>query len=132
VQIPYDFTLLEKFVNESSSSSSEVEIDDLILVPNSATKCVICGDKIKARCTNVPYFARLELLLDYQLLILPDYHNCRICLHHLNPDQTTLKSDLEITRKYAEEPTVINQNQAGDLIKDLIDAVKVYRNASPF
>jgi len=106
-----------------------VVLPEIKTVPNSGSKCVVCGVTVAAGCTKVPYFARQELLLDHRLLIGPDT-NCRICLDHLDGDH--LKSDLEINSNLRYDAEAIDEGQltlddAAKVIADLVQAMGLYR-----
>eukprot|EP00732_Lithocolla_globosa_P003990 Lithocolla_globosa_v1_NODE_3443_length_1667_cov_3.710918.p1 type:complete len:472 gc:universal NODE_3443_length_1667_cov_3.710918:1499-84(-) len=108
-----------------SPSPKHVTLHDVTNVPNSGRKCVVCDEKVVKGCTKVPYWARMELLIDYELLIPPE-SNCRICKSHLNGEH--LVHDLKVTRKYTEKDCSMSEENAESLIKELIEGMKKYRN----
>jgi len=108
----------------SSSPSAPVHLSHIKSVPNSGARCIICGKKVESGYTKIPYFARQELLLDHRALIGPSSNSC-ICLEHLNGDH--LKPDIEISTNLPEDSN-IGEKEAAEVIEDLIQAMKKYRN----
>ena len=105
-----------------------IKVPGLVLVPSSGSKCVACGVVVSEGCTNVPYYARLELLLDHKLL-LPPVSNCRICNDHLNGQH--LKDNLAITSNFQVEDdseAAVPSKMATDVILDLIEGLSHFKN----
>lgn len=83
--------------------------------------------QVTAGCAKVPYYARIELLLDHHLLLPPD-SNCRICGDHLEGGH--LKKDLAITGNYQlqdDSEAELNTDQASCVIKDLLESLRIFR-----
>eukprot|EP00732_Lithocolla_globosa_P001046 Lithocolla_globosa_v1_NODE_456_length_3997_cov_19.695840.p2 type:complete len:372 gc:universal NODE_456_length_3997_cov_19.695840:3415-2300(-) len=104
--------------------STGITLKDIKNVPNSGKKCVVCNTAVVASCVKVPYFARMELLLDFQLL-LPSESNCRVCSSHLDGEH--LCKDMKISREYGEFGCTLNEENAVKLVTDLIEGMQKYR-----
>jgi len=119
--------LLPSTSNENASTS--VLLPGITKVQNSGSHCIVCGVKVTIGCRKIPYYARLELLLDHQFLVLPA-SNCRICEIHLNGNH--LVNDLEITQEYEtrteSDEAELDSAEATKVILDLIEALRSHRD----
>jgi len=111
---------------QTSTETPSLILEGLIKVPESGSKCVICGVKVSAGCVKIPFFAKQELLLIHNLVVGPN-SNCRICSKHLSG--SSLKSDLTITRSY--NPKCHLSLKDGEiLINQLINSLRTEANGS--
>jgi len=101
-----------------------VFLENFTRASNSGSSCLVCGKEVDRSCCSVPYYARMELLLDFNILIGPN-KNCRICKAHLQGEH--LKEDLVIERKFPSQDAFISWEEAGEFFKDLVEGMRSFR-----
>ena len=56
---------------ESAPAAPGVVLENYTKVPNSGSKCVVCGAHVEKGFTRVPFYAQVELAVDYFPLTTP-------------------------------------------------------------
>jgi len=117
---------------ESAPTAPGVVLENYTKVPNSGSKCVVCGAHVEKGFTRVPFYAQVELAVDHCLILPTDNSNCRICISHLEGGH--LRRDITVTANYhaSEDEDEVKEAhfesaEASRLIQHLLRAVSEYR-----